>query len=251
MKKIFFAFSLMLLLSACRQQDKLNDENIQSTIVAGIAQTMTESVTETPAYTLTPEPTKTPALTKTNTPVPTPIEYSGIGSTLLNVNYDFEPVIIEFETNTDYCDATPYNTTGSIGNFSLMEMPRGPSYTLILFTNYGNEQESIKTFDIQCDGEWKLNLSPISTVRMVDKSEKISGFGQEIIQLTGSNNKRFIAIDGSNSEFGIWVDAATKFYFESIGYSKPYSVEKKIIDVNTKYIRILTNGNWSIEFTEE
>jgi hypothetical protein len=71
MKKALFGFILLILISGCSGSQKITEEDIQSTISAGIEMTQKANPTNTNTLVPTNTPTETPTQTPTNTNTPT------------------------------------------------------------------------------------------------------------------------------------------------------------------------------------
>lgn len=263
MKISILLLTLTLLLIACTPTDAQIQAAIEETTAAQAidmpadppiptntntpADTPTPTITSTLLPTRTVGPTRTQAPTNTPTPKPEPISISGDTDSVVDVDKWEGPAIARI-------------TYSGRGNFSIINYgPNNTRYNLLVNTigDYSGtvaidfiDGENTRRFEVSAGGPWEIEILPLSEARRERIPGTISGSGDDVIILVGSNPDMMI-VDGSQarSNFAIWAYGNRRNL--ALNVIAPYE-GTVLLERDTAILEISEGGGqWSIEITTQ
>ena len=209
------------------------------------APTDTPGPTDTPAPTRTPRPTSTKKPTLTATPVPQPIELTGTGDRIVDLERETWPGIAHI-------------THSGNGNFAVINYDAQGEYLGLLVNTIGNYEgkrlidiknnEYTSRFEVKADGNWTITIYPLlpEYVTYMDVPGTYSGTGDDVIALHGSpdiatfnylGDGNFAVIGYSSEDWDLLVN--------EIG---PYNGQA-IVPNGTVLLEVTADDPWTMEIT--
>ena len=256
MKKTFWIFILILtivFLPGCSGEPKIVYVYVTQTYTNTPVESNTPTVTNTPKPTNTPRPTNTPKPTDTprpsNTPtaIPEPVEYSGTGDDVIEVNKNFEAGIAKI-------------TNQGRSNFAVTTYDPNGDYLDLLVNTIGNysgtrpiefmENETVSKIEINSNGAWTVTIYPLvkEYVRICDVPGTCRGQSDDLIWLSGDDPDTVKITNQGKSNFAVWSygSSGTDLMVNEIGdYSGTVLFEKGVFA-----IEVQSSGTWTIDITK-
>jgi hypothetical protein len=205
--------------------------------------TPTPEPTNTPAPTATPEPTSTPTPEPTATPAPQPVVYSGNGDNVIDIQKPGDVVLAYIRGNAGarYFGIESFDDAGE--QVDLLVNTTDP-YEGVVLMDIRDDDNSTR-LQVQAEGEWYIELRPLSTARRVSVPGTIEGTGDDVIIIDGEPDIAQISGNADGRYFGV------------IGYSNrsnllvnttdPYD-GRVIVARDTILIEVEAVGSWTITF---
>jgi hypothetical protein len=257
MKRIIYLLLAVLLVSCAPSQVAINTA-VEQTLAAktepakiiaptnSIAPTNTLGPTNTTEPTSTPKPTNTPA--PTNTPVPPtetpePVVISGNGDDVVAIENKFDIGIVHVVGNSAsrFFGIVGYDKNGNMTDLFVNTTDKYDGVRPLDF----EEGKNTVSFEVKANGEWIIEVLPISAARIVEVPGKIEGSGDDVVVLTGSRSVkanikgndegRFFGVIGYGSAMDLLVNT-----------TDPYD-GTVMVDKGTAVLVIQAIGTWSIE----
>lgn len=190
--------------------------------------------------TATPEPTATPDLSFE------PIELSGSGDSVVNVEKPQVPAIIEISGNDE-------------SRFFSVESVNAEGETLNLLVNATELYHGIRPLDfgrsahttrlqVSAPGGWSAVIRPLSAAKHLTVPGSISGTGDDVIVLEGATPD-LATISGNQAEryFGV-TGYGDSFPDLIVNTTNPYSGQS-IVESSVVVLEVQAVGDWSIEIS--
>jgi len=209
--------------------------------------TNTVTVTNTAKPSLTPKPTNTPKPTETSTPVPMPIIITGETDSVVDIDKWNGPALahIIYSGKSNFI----------IINYGL----NNEKYNLLVNTigNYEGtvpidfiDSEQTKRFEVKASGPWEISIKPLTEIRKEKIPGIISGSGDDVIYLNGSNPDLMI-IDGTNAKSNFIIRGYGNSRYLLVNEISPYS-GTVILNNDIFILEVIEGGgNWTLEITTD
>jgi hypothetical protein len=206
------------------------------------APTNTPKPTSTPRPTNTPKPTNTPRPTPTFTPTPAPIDLSGKGNSIVNVEKWNGPALARI-------------IYMGVGNFAVVNYGPDDERLNLLVNTIGKYEgtvpldfldgEQTVRLEVKSSGPWEMHVVPLGEVRFVDIPGKFDGKGDDVVYLSG-DNPDVMKVDASDASgnFVIWGYGNSRNLL--VNELAPYTGDS-LMTSDTKVLAINAEGSWSIE----
>lgn len=245
MKKFIPVFLFLFFVASCSGEgDIQNTEIDESTLATNIVGTITaESVLSS-----TEIPTSTP-VTPTSTPEPNPVFLTGSGDSVIDFSNPFTMAVVKITGNNEGRHFAVINYDNNGKYLDLLVNTTDP-YEGISPIGFGGEPPTTR-FEITSSGEWKIEVLPFSTLRIVSAPGTIEGTGDEVIVLDGLVPDTLIieANKAKSSHFAIISYSAFGEYLDLlVNTTDPYE-GVVLVDAESKFLRIKSSDNWKIEIT--
>lgn len=214
----------------------------KSTVNPGNAATNTPAATQTQAPTNTPEPTFTP-LPPTATPAP--IILQGSGDSVVNVPKDSAPAIVKIKYQGG-------------GNFAIWNTDANGKHIDLLVNTIGSYQGTVPIdflknevttrFEITADGNWTIEVLPLSQARREKIPGLIQGSGDEVLIISDSGTPDLLKADASTAEgnFAIWEYGNSRDLL--VNEIAPYT-GTVALSSDTILLVITADGNWTLDIS--
>ena len=209
---------------------------------------ISQQTTNTPPPTRTKLPTNTPAPTNTPippTPIPDPIVLTGTGDSIVDVDNYFEFAIAHIVGNSSGRHFAVTNYGGDGESIDLLVNTTDP-YDGIKPLDFRNGEHTTR-FEIKANGEWTIEILPVSYARILTVPGSIEGSGDEVffldgskpdlVKITGNDEGRHFAVFSYGSSSDLLVNT-TDIYSGTV-----------IVDGDTIAIEVKANGPWTIEIS--
>ena len=248
MKAFFGVIFLFLLISlACSSStpSPIPPVNESVTQPEKPSQTSVPVSSDTPAPTNTPSPTDTPAPTLPPTETPAPIIYTGSGDSIVDVVKPYDAALVHITGNASsrYFGISSLDSNNEVIDLLVNTTdPYDGVRPLDLMAN-----QVTTRFEIQADGPWAIEISPISSVYKLMIPGELSGKGDYVF-----------AIAEGTPDTAVITGNADSRYFGVFGYSNgpdmlvnttdPYN-GTVILDKATFLIVVQAVGDWTINIT--
>jgi len=244
----------IFLLTAC------NNAPSQSAIETAIFQTQqaedvpsdgeSQQSVNTPPPTRTKSPTNTPAPTNTPlppTPIPKPIVLTGTGDSIEDFDNYFDFAIVHIVGNSSgrYFGVTSYGADGE--QIDMLVNTTDP-YDGIKPLDFRDGEHTTR-FEVKSNGEWTIEIFPISYARILTVPGSIEGSGDDVFfldgskpdlaKITGNNESRYFGVYSYGSYSDLLVNT-TDVYSGTV-----------IVDGDTVAIEVNAQGEWSIEISSK
>lgn len=258
MKKLVFVLLLSLILISCSPSEAQIQQAIQQTQEAKPTETEipntstvtlspTPEATNTPTITKTLKPTNTSRPTSTPTSPPEPIILSGTSDSVVDLDKWDGPAIARI-------------THSGSRNFAVINYGANNDRYDLLVNTIGNyegtlpidflDDEHTQRFEVTASGEWEIIILPITKMRRERVPGVISGSGDDLIFLEGSDPDLLI-VDGSNAQSNFVIYAYGNRKDLVVNEIAPYS-GTVLVDSETFILQIIEGGGeWSIEVTTQ
>ncbi len=246
MNKLILIFIVVIFLASCNTHQiepqteidrNLLATEIAATIRAGVNQTSTAN-----APTNTPEPTNTPL---PPTPTPEPIILTGTGDSIVDFYNSYEIAIVHITGNASSRHFAVKNY-GSDGNsIDLLVNITGP-YDGVRPLDFGDGEHTTR-FEVSASGEWRIEVLPIASARVLTVPGVIEGRGDDVIFFKGATPD-LAKIKGNAESRHFAVKGYGKHYDLLVNTTDPYE-GTVIVSDDTVVIEIRAEGSWSIEIT--
>jgi hypothetical protein len=206
------------------------------------------SSTPLPLPTNTPLPTETPAPTDTPLPptaTPAPIILQGSGDSVVDVPKNSDPAIAKI-------------TYQGGGNFGLWNDDANGEHIDLLVNVIGSYQgvvpldflknEHTTRFEISAEGNWTIEILPLSQARKESIPGTIQGNGDDVIFISDSGTPDLLKADASSAEgnFAVWEYGTDRDLL--INEIAPYT-GTVALDKNTVLLVVQATGPWSFEIS--
>jgi hypothetical protein len=220
--------------------------------------TNTEKPSNTPAPTNTKRPTNTPAPTKTKKPTltpkpptktlaptnePDPVILTGSGDSIVDFENPFGIAIVHITGNSSsrHFAVTSY---GENGETIELLVNTTDAYDGIRPLDFMEGQHTTR-FEVKANGEWTIEVLPISSARVIDIPGSIEGVGDEVIVLSGSPPDT-ATITGNDAGRHFAVISYGKISDLLVNTTDPYN-GTVIMQTGTILIEIKAIGPWTID----
>jgi hypothetical protein len=244
---------VVVILSACAPSTPSQGE-IQTAIAqteqALPTLTPTFVPTNTPEPSITPKPSNTPKPTNTSlppTPIPEPVVLTGTGDSVVDFDNPFETSIVHIIGNAS-SRFFAVQSYGSDGNSIDLLVNTTDPYDGNRPLDFRNGEHTTR-FEISSSDEWKIEVLPITSARILTVPGIVEGKGDEVIFLTGATPD--LAKIKGNAEGRFFAVAS---YGKSsdllVNTTDPYN-GTVIVSGDTVVLEIQANGNWSIEIKDK
>lgn len=215
------------------------------TVIAGVTE---NAPTDTPVPTDRPAPTDTPAPTETPLPpttTPEPIIFTGTGDSIVDFVNPFQLAIVHITGNgqSHHFAVKNYNSNGE--TIDLLVNTTDP-YDGIRPLDFRNDEHTAR-FEVNATGEWKIEVLPISSARVMAVPGIIEGQGDEVILLKGAKPD-LAKIKGNSESRHFAVHAYGNFSDLLVNTTDPYD-GTVIVNEDVVVLEITATGIWSIELT--
>lgn len=245
---IGFITITVFLFSGCKKPEVIVRtvvETVEKTVVETVVETVTVTVVETVEVATE---TKERAIKK---PRPAPKEeadsivFSGSGDSVIDIDKPDMPMVVHITGNSDS------------GHFAVTSYDKDGEY-MELLVNTTEPYDGIRPldfltgemtsrFEIISTGEWKIELLPVSSLRILAIPGKIEGKNDEVIKISGdAADLAIISGNESGGYFGIFT--YNDFKDLIVNETDPYE-GTVILESSITFIEIKAEGNWSIEIT--
>lgn len=205
--------------------------------------TPTPEPTNTPAPTATPEPTSTPTPEPTATPAPQPVVYSGSGDNVIDIQKPGDVVLAYIRGNAGsrYFGVESFNDAGE--QVDLLVNTTDPYEGVVLLDVRDGEQST--RLQITAEGEWYIELRPLSTARRVSAPGMIEGTGDDVFivdgepdvaQISGNVDGRYFGVTGYGERANLLVNT-----------TDPYD-GRVIVARDVVLVEITAVGSWTVTF---
>jgi hypothetical protein len=234
------------------------DSTSTNTVEPTATLTPTEEPTNTPEPANTPEPTATATPipptptpspvppTPTATPAPEPKAYSGSGSDVIDIEKPggVDSVAIAHITGnagSSYFGVTSFDDAGK--QIDLLVNTTDPYDGVVLIDVRKNDKTT--RLQIESDGDWTIEILPLSSARRVAVPGAVDGTGDDVIIVDGTPDTAKISGNADGNYFGVW--AYGKSADLLVNTTDPYE-GRVIVGKDTSVIEISAEGGWQITF---
>lgn len=215
-----------------------------------VAQVTQNSPTNTPKPSNTPKPTNTPQPTNTPLPptsTPSPIILTGNGDSIVDFENPFNLAIVHITGNASSRHFAVKNYDGN-GNYLDLLVNTTDPYDGIRPLDFGNNEHTTR-FEVKAVGEWKIEILPLTSARVLNVPGSIEGKGDEVLILRGGKPD-LAKIKGNASSRHFAIKAYGNYADLLVNTTDPYE-GTVIVRSDTVVIEIKAEGNWSIEITSK
>jgi hypothetical protein len=207
--------------------------------------TNTSAPTNTPAPTRTPRPTSTPKPTLTPTPVPSPLEFTGSGDQIVEVDKGDWPgtihcvynggsnfVVINHDADGNTIDLL-VNTIGKYEGTRILD---------------GREGDHTTRLEVKASGDWAITIYPLAPeyVRTMTVPGTYSSTGDDVVVLTGGTPDLATFDHQGTSNFVVMAyGTGVDLLVNEIGNYHG----QVIIPKDTVLFEVRADGTWTAEVT--
>jgi hypothetical protein len=202
--------------------------------------------TPTPTDTPIPAPTDTPAPTNTPLPptaTPAPIVLTGNGDSIVDFDNPYETAIVHIIGNASSRFFAVKNY-GSDGNLMDLLVNTADPYDGVRPLDFGNGEHTTR-FEVNASGEWRIEVLPITSARVLTVPGIIEGKGDDVIILKGATPD-LAKIKGNGESRFFAVKSYGKHSDLLVNTTDPYE-GTAIVSGDTVVLEIQAEGSWSIE----
>lgn len=216
------------------------------TITDTLAPTNTPGPTNTPRPTRTPRPTNTPRPTATPTRAPEPINYTGTGSTVLDIDKWPGPAVLHITNNSSrYFSVESYDANNE--RMDLLVNTSGPYDGQVLIDLY--EEDHTSRLAIEATGDWTIDILPLEAALFLKIPGIIEGTGDDVIVICCNGDLATIIGNQSSDYFGVY-SYGTNGTDLLVNTSDPYE-GTVILPPGALILTVEATGPWTIELTSK
>lgn len=196
-----------------------------------------------------PAPANTPAPTLTLTPIspPDPIRFDGRGDTIISLDKWTGHALLRVNGNQagHHFAITTYAPSGEMIDIPINETE---PYSGLVPIDFDGEHTT--RLEVKADGDWVIEVLPLSAARITNLPAKITGQGDEVIILTGADpDLATISGNRAGRHFGIKVYNESGYLIDiPVNETEPYQGQV-IIPPAGRVLAVTAAGDWSIEIT--
>lgn len=208
--------------------------------------TNTPAPTNTPEPTSTPAPTDTPVPTPTPTPPPEPIELSGTGDSVVDIDKWSGPAVVRISGNASqrHFAVISYDAQGN--RLDLLVNTTNPYEGVRPLDFFQNQHTS--RFEISATGPWQIEvLSLLEGAPVVDIPGPAEGSGDSVILLDAQADIATITGNAAGSHFAI-IGYGPSGRNLMVNTTDPYEGSVQVVP-GVFILDITAVGDWVIEFT--
>ena len=208
--------------------------------------TATPVPTTTPAPTSTPEPTATETTSPTATPVPEPKIYTGSGTDVVDIEKptsDMAAILyVRGNAAGRYFGVTGFNAAGEQNRLFVNTTDPFEGTVPLDFA----VSEPTTRLQVEAEGDWYIEIRPVSSGRRVSKPGTIEGNGAEVIIVEeGSSTVAHIVGNPDGRYFGVIAYADRSDLL--VNTTDPFD-GRVIVPSGIAAYEIAAIGPWSITF---
>lgn len=180
---------------------------------------------------------------KPPTPAPKPIEFTGNGDSIVDFINPFDVAITHITGNASshHFAVTNY---GIDGNSIDLLVNTTDAYNGIRPLDFGRDEHTTR-FEVKASDEWRIEILPITSARVLIVPGVIEGIGDDVIFLDGATPD-IAKINGNTESRHFAVISYGNHSDLLVNTTDPYE-GTVIIKGNSTTIEIKANGSWSIE----
>ena len=246
MKRVMLvAFLLMILISACGPSTPTT-RPIAEVSVYTVEPAEVVIPTEAPAEPTEPPPTKIPTETPippTATPEPEPIIFEGTGDTVLDVDKPDVPMLVHVTGNecSGHFAVIPYDIDRNSSLVNTTDLYNG-----VVPLDFGGEWT--KRFEVLSSCDWKIEILPLSTARLLDVPGTIEGTGDEVFLLTGETpDVAYISGNACSGHFAV-IPYDINRQSSLVNTTDPYE-GIVLVDADARVLEVMSTCSWTIEIS--
>jgi hypothetical protein len=217
--------------------------------------TATATLSPTPKPTNTPAPSPTPRPTNTPTPIPptatpepppAPLVYSGSGANVIDIQKPGDPddavlAYVRGNAASGYFGVKSYDDAGE--QVDLLVNTTDP-YEGIVLLDLRDGQLTTR-LEITADGDWYIEIRPLSSARRVSAPGTINGNGDEVFILDGDPDVAHIAGNADGNYFGVWAYGDSSDLL--VNETDPFD-GRVIVSRDAILFEVTAVGGWEITF---
>ena len=200
------------------------------------------TTTAAPTTTTTAPTTTTTAPTTTTTAPPDPVHYQGTGSDVVTIAKPGTGAVLFTATHSGERNFAVWAMDAAGKKLELMVNTIG-SYSGSSVLDATGEQTAL--LEIEADGEWRIDLAPLSRATSWDGVSPITGTGDSVVRIAGGLPKVTVASithDGSRN-FAVW--SYTSRNRDLVVNDFGAYTGRHVLASGTALLAITADGNWA------
>jgi hypothetical protein len=203
--------------------------------------TNTPLPTNTPKPTSTPKPTNTPAPSNTPTTPPTPLAFAGNGDSIVDVETS-GPALVHIVGNSSSRFFAVINYDANNEQIDLLVNTTDP-YDGIRPLDFMEDEQTYR-FEVKADGEWTIEVLPLSSIYKLEIPGEISGKGDYVFAIIGGTpDTAIINGNASSRYFGVFGYGDRKDLL--VNTTDPYN-GTVLLSSDTFIIEVRAEDDWTI-----